>query len=52
MLSPARANVVLFCLVEPSDLFQSINRVAISAGSVRFLNDNAEMGLFVLRQQP
>lgn len=42
---PERSNQVLSCLSEPSDLSGLINRVQISAGSVKFFIDNARMGL-------
>jgi hypothetical protein len=45
MMAPEMSNQVLSCLVDPSDLSGLINRVTISAGSIKFLIDNARMGL-------
>jgi hypothetical protein len=45
MMAPEMSNQVLSCLVDPTDLSGLVNRVQISAGSIRFLIDNARMGL-------
>jgi HK97 family phage major capsid protein len=45
LLPPERSKVVLYCLVDPSDLSGLVNRVDICAGSIRFLIDNARTGL-------
>jgi hypothetical protein len=39
------SNQVLSCIVDPSDLSGLVNQVTISAGSIKFLIDNARMGL-------
>jgi hypothetical protein len=44
ILPPERSNIVLSCLVEPSDLSGLVNHVQISAGSVKFFIDSARMG--------
>jgi HK97 family phage major capsid protein len=45
MMAPEMSNQVLSCLVDPSDLSGLVNQVTISAGSIKFLIDNARMGL-------
>jgi HK97 family phage major capsid protein len=45
LMAPEMSNQVLSCLVDPSDLSGLVNRVQISAGSIKFLIDNARMGL-------
>jgi HK97 family phage major capsid protein len=44
-MAPEISNRVLSCLADPSDLSGLVNRVTISAGSIKFLIDNARMGL-------
>jgi HK97 family phage major capsid protein len=45
LLPPERSNIVLSCLVDPTDLSGLFNHVQISAGSVKFFIDNARMGV-------
>jgi HK97 family phage major capsid protein len=45
LLPPELSNQTLSCLVDPSDLSGLVNRVQISACSIKFLIDNARMGL-------
>jgi hypothetical protein len=45
ILTPEMSNQVLSCIVDPSDLSGLVNQVTISAGSIKFLIDNARMGL-------
>jgi len=45
LLPPERSNVVLSCLVDPSDLSSLFNRVSISSSSITFPIDNARMAL-------
>jgi HK97 family phage major capsid protein len=45
LMAPEMSNQVLSCLVDAGDLIGLVNRVTISAGSIKFLIDNAKMGL-------
>lgn len=45
MLSPVRANRVLSCLTDPSDLSGLVDRVTISGPSVKFTIDNLRTGM-------
>jgi HK97 family phage major capsid protein len=45
LLPPEMSNRVLSCLVSPTDVSGMVDRVQISAGSVRFLIDNVRMRL-------
>jgi hypothetical protein len=45
MMAPEMSNQVLRCIVDPTDLSGLVNQVTISAGSIKFLIDNARMGL-------
>jgi HK97 family phage major capsid protein len=45
MMAPEMSNQVLSCLVDPSDLSGLVNQVTISAGSIKFLIENARMAL-------
>jgi hypothetical protein len=44
MMAPEMSNQVLSCLVDPSDLSGLVSQVNISAGSIKFLIDNARRG--------
>jgi HK97 family phage major capsid protein len=45
LLAPEMSNRVLSCLVDPTDVSGLVDHIQISAASVRFLIDNARMGV-------